>query len=296
MTTLNIINLVDDDDEDDYNNYKNDEPRSILSRICEKEHLYDLVGQLDRGKSANVYRAKTKSKDENVVIRIIYSNTNTNSNSSRFFPLQITTNEWKEKNERFQLFNTFPDFFPRVYNWGIVSSQSVIINKEPQQPSSSVTYKAYYEILEYLPTDPIPNTRSALYSLYDFLYEFWKKGFTHGDLTLGNIRFYDKKWRLIDLDSVRYNNNLYNNLRYNPDDYANDSNSTTTFSFHTPYEFYYKGEKHRDHNNFTILIDSIPQWRKIVSLSSQYKSKKRKSKKNKKRKSMKKQTQSKSSK
>jgi len=218
---------VDDDDDDD-----DDEPQSILSRICEKEHLHyaDKV-PMDSGKTAYVYRAKYKDKD--VVIRIMYTK----------FPLQITSNEWKDKNERFDFFNKFPQFFPHIYSWGIVSSQSIIVNRQSQH---TISYKVHYEILEYIPTEPIPKTKDALLSLYDFLYDFWKTGFIHGDITIRNIRFYSGKWLFIDLDSVRYN-------------------ADNTFSFHTPNEFYCKGQKHRDHNNFTIVIDSIPQWKAIIS-------------------------------
>jgi hypothetical protein len=243
MASSNIVDLVDDED---------DESKSILSLICEKEHLYNAE-QIDSGKGAYVYKAKanaeakSKDKDKDVVIRIIYS-------KSIGFQIQIRTDEWKARNNRFNLFNTFPAFFPRVYSWGVVSSQSIIINEQPQS-QSTISYNVYYEILEYIPTEPIPKTRVALSSLYGFLSDFWKRGFTHGDLTLGNIRFYGKKWRLIDLDSVQYNP-------------PGDDNNTFFVSYPTPYDFYYNGEKHRDYNNFTIIIESIPQWKKALMVSS----------------------------
>jgi tRNA A-37 threonylcarbamoyl transferase component Bud32 len=227
MSSSNVINLVDDDD---------DESKSILSLICEKEDLYDADKvPMDSGKTAQVYRAKYKDKD--VVIRIMNTK----------FPLQIKSNEWKEKNERFDFFNEFPHFFPHIYSWGIVSSQSIIVNRHSQsQSQSTISYKVHYEILEYIPTEDIPETKDALLSLYKFLSDFWKTGFIHGDLTIRNIRFYSGKWLFIDLDSVRYD----------PDN---------KFSFNTPNEFYCKGQTHRDHNNFTIIIDSIPQWKTITS-------------------------------
>ena len=56
MSSSNVINLVDDDD-DDYD----DESKSILSLICEKEHLHDADKvPMDSGKTAHVYRAKYK--------------------------------------------------------------------------------------------------------------------------------------------------------------------------------------------------------------------------------------------
>jgi len=224
----NIINLVDDDEDYDINN-------TILYRISKKEQLYDIDKvPMDKGKTAYIYRAKNKNKD--VVVRIIYGR----------FPQQITPIEWKNKKEMFDLLNKFPNFFPHIYSWGVDSLHSSIINTEPQ---SNISYKVYYEILEYIPTETIPKTRDALFSLYDFLHHFWKTGFIHGDLTISNIRFYGGKWVFIDLDSIRY-------IRPDADKPA--------FSFTTPNDFYCNGKEHRDHNNFTIIIDSISQWKSII--------------------------------
>ena len=209
-----------------------DDYPSILSRICKIEQLYDFVEHpIDSGKSAYVYKAKRRDQ-LNVVVRI----------TNHPFEIEITPIEWFIKDRHFLFLNTFPQFFPHVYNWGVISMYQEIINTKQDD---NVNYMIRYEILEYVHTEPITKTSGAIHSLYRFLYDFWTIGFTHGDLTIRNIR-YTGTWRFIDLDSV-----LYKPL----DD---------VFPFLTPIDFYSNGNGHRDHNNFTVLINSVPEWKSIV--------------------------------
>jgi hypothetical protein len=206
---------------------------SILSRICKTEDLYDFLEEpMDSGKSAYVYKAKSKDQF-NVVVRMTYHP----------FLIEITPIEWLIKDRHFSFLNMFPQFFPHTYHWGVVSNQEIINTYQHE----NINYTIRYEILEYVPTELIPKTSDTLFSLYRFLYEFWSTGFTHGDLTLRNIRYYHNQWRFIDLDSVHYK----------PLD--------EIVPFITPTDFYCRGNGHRDHNNFTIIINSVPEWKSIIS-------------------------------
>lgn len=215
-------------------NIDDEEYPSILSLICKKEDLYDFIEEpMDRGKSAYIYKAKRNTDQLNVVVRMTYHP----------FVIEITPSEWLIKDSHFSFLNTFPQFFAHTYHWGVVSNQEIINTCQ----HDNINYMIRYEILEYVPTEIISKTSDTLFSLYRFLYEFWTTGFTHGDLTLRNIRYYHNQWRFIDLDSVKYKP-LYE-----------------IFPFLTPNDFYCRGNGHRDHNNFTILINLIPEWKSIIS-------------------------------
>lgn len=187
--------------------------------------------EIDHGKSSVVYRARWNGYL--IVVRMTYHP----------FDILINQEDWNKKTQRNKLINHFPRFFARHMLWGVVSGEDVLFSAP--KPKKSYLYQVRFEMQSYLTNKPIPKTVAALNHLYDFLRQFWTLGFTHGDLTLGNLRYNGEHWKIIDLDT----------LRYTPG---------TEFDYPTVDSYYWKAMDHRDHHQFVILVNSVEEWEEYI--------------------------------
>jgi hypothetical protein len=229
-----VIDLTMDDDEENEESvvphptyFTPEEIRNHISTalpiICKQKYLSD-IRFLDKGNTAVVFSGTLYNKI-NIVLRMI---------GYRFL-ISMTDEERKEESMKCQLINNHPQFFPHIFNVGIMKQ-----NKN--------SYYLRYEIQEFIPNEPFPKTKQTLDELYQFLWTFWSSGFTHGDLTFRNLRYNHHTWRLIDISNVTYNNP-----------------SLLRFDFKSPCDFYHRGIGHRDHNQFQIMVDITPEWKTICN-------------------------------
>ncbi len=183
--------------------------KSISSKSISKRLIYDqiarqlnlqIVSRVSSGRHGVVWKVQHLENKTEYALKISFN----------VFSSSYDLKDYLSDMRRFFLINQYPQFFVHFHKWGTFkqneSSDGGVLTSFPDtaltENSKPIKTDYSWELMELLHPQKIEESQETVQTLFEFLSDFWRAGWIHGDLSTDNIILTTKGWKLIDVETV----------------------------------------------------------------------------------------------